>query len=35
MKSNADKCHLLVRTNDTVNIKTGHINITYSAYEKF
>ena len=23
MKSNADKCHLLVSTNDTVNIKIG------------
>ena len=35
MKSNADKCHLLVITNNTVNIKIGNIDITNSNCEKF
>ena len=35
MKSNADKCHLLVITNNTINIKIGNIDITNSNCEKF
>ena len=35
MKCNAGKCHLIVRTNNTVNIKIGNINITNSICEKF
>ena len=27
MKINADKCHLLVKTNDTVKIKIGNFDI--------
>ena len=34
MKSNAEKCHLLVSTNNTVNIKIGNIDITNSTSEK-
>ena len=34
MKSNAEKCHLLVSTNSTVNIKIGNIDITNSTSEK-
>ena len=34
MKSNADKCHLLVSTNRTVNIKIGSVNFTNSNFEK-
>ena len=34
MKSNADKCHLLVRTIDTVKIKIGNFDITNGKSEK-
>ena len=35
MKSNADKCHLLVNTNNAIKIKTGNINnINNSTCEK-
>ena len=34
MKSNADKCHLLVTTNNAINIKTGNIDINNSTCEK-
>ena len=34
MKINADKCHLLVSTNNTIKIKTGHFDITNSKNEK-
>ena len=34
IKSNAEKCHLLFSTNNTVNPKTGDINITNSTCEK-
>ena len=34
MKSNADKCHLLISTSNTVNIKIGNVDITNSACEK-
>ena len=34
MKSNVDKCHLLVRTYNTVNIKIGNIDLTNSTREK-
>ena len=34
MKSNADKCHLLVSTNGTVKIQVGNYNIANSKYEK-
>ena len=34
MKSNADKCHLLVSTNETVKIKVGNYDITNSKCEK-
>ena len=34
MKSNADKCHLLVSTNNAINIKIGNININNSTYQK-
>ena len=34
MKSNADECHLLVRTNNIINEKIGNIDKTSSAYEK-
>ena len=34
MKSNADKCHLLVSTNKIVNIKIENFNITNSNCEK-
>ena len=30
MKSNADKCHLLVSTNETVKIQVGNYNIANS-----
>ena len=33
-KINADKCHLLVGTNNTVEIKTGNFDITDSKSEK-
>ena len=35
MKGNADKYHLLVSTNNTVNIKIDNIDITNSTCEKF
>ena len=31
MKSNADKCHLLVSTNETVKIKVGNYDITVNV----
>ena len=34
MKSNADECHLLVRTNNTINAEIGNIDKTSSTYEK-
>ena len=34
MKINADKCHLLVSTNNTVKIKIGNFDITNSKSEK-
>ena len=34
MENNADKCHLLVSANNTVNIKIGNIHITNSICEK-
>ena len=34
MKSNSDKCQLLVSINNTVNIKIGNIDITNSSCEK-
>ena len=34
MKINADKCHLLVSTNNTVKIKVGNCDITNSKSEK-
>ena len=34
MKSNADKCHLLVSTNETVKIQVGNYNIANSKCEK-
>ena len=34
MKSNDDKCHLIVGTNSTVNIKKGSVNLTNSNFEK-
>ena len=34
MKSNADKCHLLVNTNNAINIKIGNIDINNSTCEK-
>ena len=34
MKINADKCHLLVSTNNTVKIKMGNFDITNSKSEK-
>ena len=34
MKINADKCHLLVSTNNTVKIKIGSFDITNSKSEK-
>ena len=34
MKINADKCHLLVKTNDTVKIKIGNFDITNGKSEK-
>ena len=34
MKINADKCHLLVTTNNTVKIKTGNFDITNSKNKK-
>ena len=34
MKSNADKCHLLVSTNETVKIQVGNYNIANSKREK-
>ena len=34
MKSNADKCHLLVSTNNAINIKIGNINMNNSTCEK-
>ena len=34
MKSNADKCHLLVSTNNAINIKIGDIDINNSTCEK-
>ena len=34
MKINTDKCHLFVSTNNTVKIKIGHFDITYSKCEK-
>ena len=34
MKSNADKCHLLISTNNTVKMKTGHFDIANSRNEK-
>ena len=35
LKSNADKCYLLVITNNTVNFKIGNIDITKRTCEKF
>ena len=32
MKSNADKCHLLVSTNNTVNIRVENLDIKISQY---
>ena len=34
MRINADKCHLLVSTNNTVKIKTGNFDITNGKSEK-
>ena len=34
MKNNADKCHLLVSTNNAINIKIGNIDLTNSTCEK-
>ena len=34
LKSNADKCHLLVSTNKTLKIKVGNCDITNSRCEK-
>ena len=34
MKSNADKCHLLISTNNTVKMKIGHFHIANSRNEK-
>ena len=34
MKINTGKCHLFVSTNNTVKIKIGHFDITYSKSEK-
>ena len=34
MKSNTDKCHLVVSTNNIINIKIGNIDITNSFCEK-
>ena len=34
MKSNADKCHLLVSINNTVKIKIGNFDVTNSKSEK-
>ena len=34
MKSNADKCHLLISTNNTVKMKIGHFDIANSRNEK-
>ena len=34
MKINADKCHLLVSTNNTVKTKIGNFDITNSKSEK-
>ena len=34
MKSNADECHLLVRTNNIINAKIGNIDKTSGTYEK-
>ena len=34
MKRNSDKCHLLVSTNNTINIKIGNVDITNSTCEK-
>ena len=34
MKSNADKCYLLVNTSDKVNIRIGNIDICNSKCEK-
>ena len=34
MENNADKCHLLVSTNNTVNIKIGNVHITNRIREK-
>lgn len=34
MRSNADKWHLLVSTNNTVNIKLGSVNFTNTNFEK-
>ena len=34
MKINADRCHLLVSTNNTVKIKIGNLDITNSKNEK-
>ena len=34
MKTNADKCHLLVSTNNTVKIKIGNFDITNSKSKK-
>ena len=34
MKSNASKCHLLVRTNNTANVKKQSIIVTNSTYKK-
>ena len=35
MKSNSEKCYLLVSTNDTDNIKIVYIDITSSTWENF
>ena len=35
MKSNPDKCHLLVSTNDNVKIRTGNFQIENTKREKF
>lgn len=34
MKSNDGKCHLVVGTNSTVNIKKGSVNLTNGNFEK-
>ena len=34
MKSNGDKCHLLIRTNNTVNIRVENFDIKNSRCEK-